>query len=158
MGTLARTHSIKGFIMRKEKTIVVSSTDRDRLLTLIDSVRLDRRIAMDHIIALENELARAVVVAPNELPSDVISMNSIVWIRDLDTNEIERYMLVHPHEADVMQDRISILAPVGTALLGYRLHDSVQWRVPQGTRRFEIIKVSQPASIDEADAQELLTS
>ena len=53
------------------------------------------------------------------------------------------YTLVVPSEADVMRDRISVLAPIGTALLGYRLGDIVEWRVPSGKRRLEIVKVHQ---------------
>jgi regulator of nucleoside diphosphate kinase len=55
-----------------------------------------------------------------------------------------------------MRDRISVLAPVGTALLGYRLRDIVQWQVPQGKRRLEITKVSQPKTVRQAEPEELL--
>ena len=95
------------------------------------------------------------IVDPSELPPDVVAMNSTVWFRDLDSDEIEKYTLVYPAEADVVQDRISVLAPIGTALLGYRTSDVVQWRVPSGKRRFEIIDVVQNATerpFDEAAA------
>lgn len=144
--------------MPRNKKIMISSADRDRLLKLIDSARLDRRMAAEHITALEKELARATVVLPGELPSDVISMNSTVWFRDLDTQEFESYTLVYPHEADVTRDRISILAPIGTALLGFRLHDIVHWQVPQGVRKLEIIDVSQAAPVLPAGVEELLAS
>jgi regulator of nucleoside diphosphate kinase len=140
----------------RQNNIIISTADRDRLLQLIDSARLDSRIPPQSLDVLEGELARANIVEPAELPRDVISMNSTVWFRDLDTEEIECYTLVHPHEADVMRDRISVLAPVGTALLGYRLRDNVQWQVPQGKRRLEITKVSQPKTVRQAEPEELL--
>ena len=127
----------------RNRNIIISSTDRNRLLQLIDSARLDRRVPSQSLDVLDGELARATVVEPAELPRDVVAMNSTVWFRDLDTEEIERYTLVFPPKADVVRDRISVLAPIGTALLGYRLRDIVEWRVPQGRRRLEITKVDQ---------------
>jgi regulator of nucleoside diphosphate kinase len=143
-------------VMRSQNNIVISSTDRDRLLKLVESARLDRRIALEHIEALEHELQRATITAPEEMPRNVVSLNSTVWLRDLDSEEIERYMLVLPHEADVVRQRISVLAPIGTAILGYRLRDVIEWPVPRGKSRLEIVKVS-PASVDsKAESEELL--
>ena len=123
--------------------IVISTADRERLWKLMDSARLDLRISAASIAALESELARADILEPEELPVDVVSMGSTVWFQDLETDEVEQYKLVVPSEADVMRDRISVLAPIGTALLGYRLGDIVEWRVPSGKRRLEIVKVHQ---------------
>lgn len=127
----------------RTRQIVVSSADRDRLKQLMDSARLDRRVPASILDALDGELARARIVEPNEVPSDVITMNSTVWFRDLDTEEMENYTLVVPHEADVAHNRISVFAPIGTALLGYRQRDVVEWEVPAGRRRFLITKVMQ---------------
>lgn len=126
------------------QNIVILAGDLERLQTLVDSARISRRFAPEHLESLEFELHRASVVEPQELPDDVVVMNSTVWFRDLQSEEIEQYELVFPHEADVLRNRISVLAPVGTALLGYRRHDIVEWPVPSGRRQFEIIKVLQP--------------
>jgi regulator of nucleoside diphosphate kinase len=122
----------------RNRNIIISSADRDRLLPLIGSARLDRRVPAQSL-----DLPRASIVEPADLPRDVVAMNSTVWFRDLDSEEIERYTLVFPRDADVIQNRISVLAPIGTALLGYRQRDIVEWRVPQGRRRLEITKVEQ---------------
>lgn len=124
-------------------SILISTVDRDRLLRLLDSARLDHRISSASIAALESELARADFLEPEDLPVDVVTMGSTIWFRDPETDEVEQYTLVVPSEADVLRDRISVLAPIGTALLGYRLGDIVEWRVPSGKRRMEIVKVSQ---------------
>jgi len=124
-------------------TITISSADHDRLLDLIDSARLDWRIPSEHLHSLEGELARATLVEPNELPLDVVAMHSTVRFRDLDTDEVETYTLVYPSEADVTCNRISVLAPIGTALLGFRVGDTLKWRVPLGTRRLKITKAVQ---------------
>lgn len=123
--------------------ILISTADRERLFRLLDSVRLDMRVSPTSIAALESEIARADVVELDELPGDVVTMGSTIWFRDLETDEVEQYTLVMPSEADVLRDRISVLAPIGTALFGYRLGDVVKWRVPSGTRRMEIVKVNQ---------------
>jgi regulator of nucleoside diphosphate kinase len=141
-------------IVVRNRNIIISSADRDRLLQLIDSARLDRRIPSQSLDVLDGELARAMIVEPEELPRDVVAMNSTVWFRDLDSEEIERYALVFPPDADVIRGRISVLAPIGTALLGFRFRDIVEWRVPQGRRRLEITKVeqNQPAYDRELEA------
>jgi regulator of nucleoside diphosphate kinase len=143
-------------IIVRNHNITISSADRDQLLALIDSARLDWRIPRQSLDVLEGELARAKIVHPSELPRDVVAMNATVWFRDLDTGEIERYELVSPREADVIRDRISVLAPIGTALLGFRLGDIVQWQVPQGHRRLEITKVVQQQTADEGEPAAVL--
>jgi len=130
----------------RTSSISISSADYNGLLTLVDSARLDRRVPTESLDLLERELFRAAIVDSSELPADVVAMNSTVWFRDLNSDEIEKYTLVYPAEADVVRDRISVLAPIGTALLGYRTGDVVQWRVPSGKRRFEIIDVVQNAA------------
>ena len=127
-------------------SITISSVDYSALLALVDSARLDRRIPTESLRLLERELSRAMIVDPSDLPPDVVAMNSTVWFRELDWDEMEKYTLVYPTEADVIRDRISVLAPIGTALLGYRTSDVVQWRVPSGKRRFEIVDVIQNAN------------
>jgi regulator of nucleoside diphosphate kinase len=125
------------------RNIIISSADFDRLKRLIDSARLDRRVPAEILDVLEGELVRGAVVPASEVPGDVITMNSTVWFRDLDTDELETYTLVYPHEADVAHNRISVFAPIGTALLGFREGDVVKWRVPAGRRRFLITQVTQ---------------
>lgn len=139
----------------RTSSIIISSADYRELLTLVDSARLDRRIPAESLDLLERELSRAEIVDLSEVPADVVVMNATVWFRELDSDEIEKYTLVYPAEADVIRDRISVLAPIGTALLGYRTGDVVQWRVPSGRRRFEIVDVVQHARerhFDQAEA------
>ena len=120
----------------RNSSITISSSDFSELSALVDSARLGRRVPAESLDALERELSRATVVDPSEVPAGVVTMNSTVWFRDLDTDEIERYTLVYPSNADVRHDRISVLAPIG-----YRTGDIVKWRVPSGKRRFEIADV-----------------
>ena len=77
----------------------------------------------------------------DEVPSDVVTMSSIVSLRDLDSGETEEYELVYPADADLENNRISILAPIGTAILGYRVGDVIEWPVPGGLRRLRVEEV-----------------
>ena len=130
----------------RNSSITISSTDFSGLLALVNSARLDRRVPAENLAALERELSRATVVDSSEIPAEVVTMNASVLFRDLDSDEIEQYTLVYPANADVRRGRISVLAPIGTALLGYRVGDIVEWRVPSGKRRFEIVNVVPMAS------------
>ena len=90
---------------------------------------------------LQDELDRAHVVEPTAVPHDVVTMNSRVRLKDLETNEEKVYTLVFPSEANLEQQKISILAPIGTAILGYRVGDAVEWRVPGGIRKLRIEEI-----------------
>ena len=125
----------------KKRTLVISRADRERLEALIDWARMDSRVLEDYLAALEGELSRARVVPAGKVPADVITMNSVVRLRDLDSDETEEYELVYPADADVSLNRISVLAPIGTAILGYRVGDVIEWPVPAGLRRLRVEEV-----------------
>lgn len=119
-------------------------------ITQIDLQRLCRVVASEldlhdgssrHLTELIAELERAEVVLSDEIPDDVVTMNSTVVLRDLDTNATETYTLVYPNHANIARNRLSVLAPVGTAILGYHVGDVVRWRVPAGVRRLRIQEV-----------------
>ena len=125
----------------KKRTLIISDVDRQRLEALIDSARVDYRVGEDYLTALEVELGRARVVPAGRVPPDVVTMNSAVRLRDLDAGETEEYELVYPADADPAHHRISVLAPIGTAILGYRVGDVIEWPVPAGLRRLQVEEV-----------------
>lgn len=90
---------------------------------------------------LRRELARAVVLEPALIPPTVVGLNSRVRLQDLDTQETEEYTLVSPDKADADQGRISFLAPIGAALLGYREGEEIEWPTPGGMRRLRLLHV-----------------
>ena len=94
---------------------------------------------------LREELDRAVVIDPPAFPSDVVTMDSTVEFEDIGTGEVEEYTITFPERADVDRKRISILAPIGTALIGYRVGDIVKWSTPGGIRQLKVTRVSAPA-------------
>ena len=122
-----------------QTTIYITELDRKRLEKLIELAgERSRRANHLYLARLEDELERAETVAPEEVPSDVITMRSKVRLRDLDTGEEMVYTLVFPSEANFDEGKISVLAPVGTAMLGYRAGDTMEWEVPSGRRRLKV--------------------
>ena len=117
-------------------TIYITALDRLRLGRMIDVRREHlKRENHDHLLMLEQELERAEVVEPAEVPGDVITMRSEVLLRDLKTSDEVTYKLVFPSEADPAADKISVLSPAGTAMLGYRVGDQIEWEEPTGLLR-----------------------
>jgi regulator of nucleoside diphosphate kinase len=123
--------------MSSARHIVVTEPDLLRLSRLIIGQASGRNAR--ECEALEDELGRADVVFPSEIPSDVVTMNSRARFVDEDTGEELEMTLVYPREADLASGRISVLAPVGTALLGLSCGQSIDWPMPYGgVRRLKV--------------------
>jgi len=128
--------------MVKEANIYITKIDQERLTKLIEITReRDTGVNLEYLKRLEEELDRAEVVVPSDVPPDVITMRSKVRLKDLSTGEEMVYSLVFPTEAKFDEGRISILAPIGTAMLGYRRGDVIEWEVPSGLRRLKVEEV-----------------
>lgn len=123
------------------KPICITEFDLERLQKLLVDLQTTDYRKSDYVERLQLEIDRAAVVQAKDIPSDVVTMNSTVCIEDVDTKEEEIYTLVFPEDADLEQGKISILAPVGTAMLGYEVGDSFEWEVPAGTRRLRIKRI-----------------
>ncbi len=109
--------------------IVISRRDAARLEAVIDSPRWQNDATAE---ALLGELTRAEVVDDADMPADVVGMHSRVECIDDNSGEAHTLTLVYPHEADAGAGRISIMAPVGSALLGLSVGQSIDWTTPQG--------------------------
>ena len=128
----------------KQREIFITQFDRDRLDELIEVVKAfadDSTQDLRNLLDLQEELRRAKIMSPQEVPSNVVTMNSRVLLRDSDTSEEMTYSLVFPRDADIESGSISVLAPVGTAILGYREGYVVEWPVPSGRRRIYIERI-----------------
>lgn len=128
--------------MVREATIYITEVDRQRLEKLVEVAgERDRLLSHENLRRLEHELERAETVAPEDVPGDVITMRSKVRLRDLNTGEGMIYTLAFPTEANYGEGKISVLAPVGTAMLGYRVGDTIEWQVPSGLRRLKVMEI-----------------
>ena len=125
----------------KKRNIIITAPDHARLSEMIAFGHLSQR-ERSEAHALEGELERAEIVAPDAVPPDVITMNSRAELLDLDTGERMEFTVVFPDEADLAEGKISILAPVGTGMLGYRVGDTFERRAPYGMRRLKVIDVT----------------
>lgn len=122
--------------MKDEDDLILSNGDFQKLSSLLNVTKPE--IAE----LLEEELSRASVVPDNELPNDVVSMNSHVSFRDLDKGKESAITLVYPHEASIDENKVSILAPVGSALIGLKVGQVIEWPVPNGKeKRLKVISV-----------------
>jgi len=121
----------------KNKGIQITDYDLERLRELLWASKLAGK-SDDAFLKLEKELERAEVVSSGKISTDVVTMNSKVRIKDLDTNEEIILQLVFPSDSNLDEGKISILAPVGTAILGYKVGDTVEWQVTAGIRRLRI--------------------
>jgi regulator of nucleoside diphosphate kinase len=128
-----------------DRRIHITDTDMRQLRQFLQSARRTRRDQGEYLRALAAELDRAVVVSEATMPPGLVTMHSRVELVDLDTRQRETYTLVFPHEADVEDGRISVLAPIGTAILGYKAGDTLSWKVPSGMRRLKVLKVVREA-------------
>ena len=115
--------------MTAKPPLVISSLDADRLDQMLHGLPPDAFAGRQ---ALEAELLRASVVEPQAVPADVVTMNSTVRFRVLDTDEVFTLTLVYPKDMDDSGGKISILAPVGTALLGMSQGAEIDWPKPGG--------------------------
>ena len=113
------------------RQIIITEKDRVRLQEIVSDILLTEVDGVDHVRALDAEMQRAKVVPSGKVPSDVITMHSKV-ILSFDGGDEEEYTLVYPDEANLAENKLSVLSPVGTAILGYRAGDLVNWEVPEG--------------------------
>jgi regulator of nucleoside diphosphate kinase len=122
--------------------ITLSLDDYERLSALVTSAMMS---APELAEILAGELARAHVLAAGRSPQDVVTMNSEVTFRDDRTGRVQSMRLVYPHESDVAKSRLSVLTPVGAALIGVRVGKSITWETPAGeVRPITVLSVKEP--------------
>ena len=122
-------------------SIVVSDADMDRLSRLVRAFKHSLFRDQLQLESLDKTLESAEVASSERIPRDIIRMNSHIHVLDLDTGKKERYTLVFPEQADISANRISVLAPVGIALLGHKKGEVIEARVPGRTRRLKVEQV-----------------
>ncbi len=126
-----------------EKRIVLGKRDLLRLRAFMRNTRSLSALDREHRRDLQDEIERAITVEDADLPGDVVAIDSKVLVRDTETSLATVYAVVLPAQADPARGQISVFAPLGTALLGYRLGDVIEWWMPGGLRRLKIEAVMQ---------------
>ena len=132
---------------RKNSQIVVKESDFLRLEDLIK-----RNSELEAADNLEDELSRAAIVPDNKIPKNVVCLNSQVTYVDVDSGIETKVTLVMPWQADVAQARVSILSPIGTALIGLKKEGYIEWPLPNGSlKKIEIMHVEQSVELPSAE-------
>lgn len=122
----------------EQRAVYITKYDLARLQELLKVAHAFGERDTEYLDRLEEELERAHVVGAKEVPADVVTMNSRVLLQDEKTGEEFTYTLVFPTDADAGAGRLSVLAPVGTAMLGYSVGQTIEWPTPGGVRRLKV--------------------
>ena len=117
---------------RAKPNIILSAEDYERLSALANAARKRMPVLAEE---LADEVGRAHVLGKGERPQHIVCMNSKVEFRDDTTGTVQMVTLVYPDQADISQAKVSVLTPVGTALVGLRIGDSITWEAPNGQGR-----------------------
>lgn len=123
------------------KSIQITEFDLQRLNMLLRKAQHTDYRGSEYLAELQAELDRAQIVPSQAVSQEVVTMNSIVVLLDPFTRKEETYTLVFPEDADIGQGKISILAPIGTAMLGCEVGDSFESKVPAGKRRLKVKRI-----------------
>jgi len=122
-------------------SIRLTTSDRHRLYLVLSSAERGGALDRAHALDLEDEIRAAEVLAPTEVPPDLITMRTTFRLTDVESGEALVYTIVYPQEADLAQGKISVLSPLGTAVLGQRVGDTVEFSVPDGVRRIHVDEI-----------------
>jgi regulator of nucleoside diphosphate kinase len=123
------------------RIIQITENDLKKLREAMYSAKLDGYRGSPYLQQLAAELERAEVVSPRDMPADVITMNSKVLLTDITTGEALELTLVYPQDSTTDVNDISVLAPIGTAMIGYRVGDVIEWDTPDGKTSLKVEKI-----------------
>lgn len=128
--------------MTEQRRIYATERDIKMIKELLREANISEKYrGSRYLEALSDEIERAIVVKSTEIPPDIVTMNTIFRVKDMQSGEEMELTLVYPDDADLINDKISILAPIGTAALGYRVGDVFDWEAPDGTRSVRVTKI-----------------
>lgn len=124
--------------MAQERSIFITQFDLDRLTRVIKAYTPQSDFDQENIERLLYDLERATILESKDIPANIVTMNSKVYLRDVDSKQETIITLVFPQDADMAENKISVLAPVGSAVLGYKAGDTIEWTVPSRIKRLKI--------------------
>ena len=132
--------------------LIINRLDYARIKKCISDASQWRTIRKEEAEKLLDELAAAKIVEPQDIPSDVVTMNSIVKLSFMNNDRRVQLQIVYPDQANLKNNKISILSPVATALIGYKAGDEIEWVVPAGLTRIRIDEITyQPEAAGDYD-------
>ena len=131
-----------------KRSIYITERDMERLQGLLNFARPSNKHDLKYFERLEEEVYRATIVKPENIPSNFVTINSKVQLREINSDIEIIFTLVFPSEADLPEHKISILAPIGSAVIGWQAGNIIEWEAPGGMKRVKIAKVvNQPEAV-----------
>ena len=121
--------------------IIINRLDYARIKKCINDAKQFKSISNAEAEKLINELDFAKIVEPEAIPSNVVTMNSIVRLSFLNNNKQVQFQIVYPDQANFKENKISIFSPIATALIGYKVGDEIEWIVPAGLTNIRIDEI-----------------
>ena len=121
--------------------LIINRLDYARIKKSISDAKQFKSITNAEAEKLLQELDAAKIVEPEAIPSDVVTMNSIVKSSFLNNDKTIQFQIVYPEQANIKENKISIFSPIATALIGYKVNDEVEWIVPAGLTRIRIDEI-----------------
>jgi len=125
----------------KRKDIYITQFDLERMQKVLRELPEKKHVTDFSVQELKDELNRGIVVSPKEVPENVITMNSRVLLRDVDSGKEMTCWLVFPDKVGAVKNPVSILSPLGTAMIGYKVGDVFEWEGPSGTKKIEVLDI-----------------
>lgn len=125
-----------------KEQLILRKDDYELIISYLKGGLLRSSFDRHNAEELEAELKKAKLTTKEDFPSDVVRLDSRVKVRDEKDKKVMELTLVVPEKVDIKQRKVSIMSPVGTALIGYRSGQQVQWIVPSGQKTFTILEVS----------------
>ncbi|MBS1631234.1 MAG: nucleoside diphosphate kinase regulator [Bacteroidetes bacterium] len=121
--------------------LIVNRLDYARIKKCISDAKQFKSISTSDADKLMTELNSAEIVEPEAIPSNVVTMNSIVKLSFLNSDKKIQFQVVYPDQANIKENKISIFSPIATALIGYKAKDEIEWLVPAGLTRIRIDEI-----------------
>lgn len=128
--------------------LMLSKDDYNLLVSYLHGVKPKTAFDQRNAEALYAEIKRAKLVDNEDFPADVVRVNSTVRVKAEEKHDVMQFMLVTPDKANIKEGRISVMAPIGTAILGCRKGQQVKWKVPAGEKTFTILDVVNEEVVD----------
>ena len=121
--------------------LIINRLDYARIKKSISDAKQFKSITNAEAEKLLQELDAAKIVEPEAIPSNIVTMNSIVKLSFLNNDKTIQFQIVYPEQANIKENKISIFSPIATALIGYKVNDEVEWIVPAGLTRIRIDEI-----------------
>ena len=127
---------------KTQKSILLAKNDYELIMSYIRQSFARPKFARKDIEDLKSEIKKATLLNTDDMPADVVRLNSTVTIREEAANKAIEVVVVTPEKADIKTRKVSIFSPIGTALIGFRKGEKISWNVPAGNKVFTILDVA----------------